>query len=160
MQIIEKNIGELKPYENNPRKNEDAVEYVANSIREFGWQVPIVIDKDNTIVAGHTRYLAAELLEIDVIPCVVADDLSEEQIRAFRIVDNKVAEKAGWDYNLLEDELSELKIDMALFGFEDGKSVMEDITLDDSLFEDAGKEYECPKCHKSFIVRDGEVEMC
>lgn len=118
MKIVERKIEQLQPYENNPRKNEDAVEYVANSIREFGWQVPIVIDNDNTIVAGHTRYLAAQKLGIDVIPCVVADDLSEEQIKAFRLADNKVSEVAGWDFSMLADELDALDIDMEMFGFD------------------------------------------
>ena len=78
MKIIEKKLSELKPYENNPRKNEDAVEYVANSIKEFGIKQPIVIDKNNVIVAGHTRYLAAKQLKIKTFPCVMADDLTNK----------------------------------------------------------------------------------
>lgn len=158
MQIIEKSIGKLKPYENNPRKNEDAVEYVANSIREFGWQVPIVIDKDNTIVAGHTRYLAAIELGIDKIPCVVAENLSEAQIKAFRLADNKVSEMAGWDWNALEIELDGLDIDMEQFGF--NELHFDDDTLDE-LFTDApekekseGAEHviTCPHCGKMIEV--------
>ena len=94
MKIVEKKLDEIKPYENNPRFNDDAVQYVANSIKEFGFKVPIVIDKDNTIVAGHTRYKASLLLGLDKVPCIVADDLNEEQIKAFRLADNKVSEKA------------------------------------------------------------------
>lgn len=120
MQIIEKNINEIKPYEKNPRKNEDAVKYVANSIKEFGFKVPVVIDKNGVIVAGHTRYKASQELGLETIPCVVADDLTPEQIKAFRIADNKTAEQAGWDTIALGDELRELMdFDMTEFGFGD-----------------------------------------
>lgn len=119
MKIIEKKLRDIQPYEHNPRKNEDAVQYVANSIREFGFKVPIVVDKNNVIVAGHTRYLACEELGIETVPCIVADDLTDEQIRAYRIADNKVADKATWDTNLLGEELNFLieDFDMTDFGF-------------------------------------------
>lgn len=91
MHIVEKRLAELQPYRNNPRRNDDAVEYVANSIREFGFKVPIVIDKAGTIVCGHTRYKAAHRLELETVPCVIADDLTDKQIKAFRLADNKVA---------------------------------------------------------------------
>lgn len=112
------NIEDLQPYENNPRNNENAVEIVANSIDEFGFKVPIVIDSENTIVCGHTRYLAAEMLGIEKVPCIVADDLSEEQIKAFRLVDNKTAEIATWNSEKYELEMKDLSLDMELFGFE------------------------------------------
>ena len=119
MQIIDKKIDEIKPYENNPRKNDDAVEAVANSIKEFGFKVPIVIGKDGIIVCGHTRYKASMKLGLEKVPCVIADDLSDEQIKAFRLADNKVAEKAEWDFDLLGDELDDiLNIDMEAFGFD------------------------------------------
>ena len=92
MDIVEKKIKDIKPYENNARKNDEAVQYVAESIREFGFRVPIVIDKNNVIVCGHTRYKASKELGLEKVPCVVADDLTDEQIRAFRLADNKVAE--------------------------------------------------------------------
>ena len=119
MKIVNKKVEELKPYVNNPRFNDDAVEYVANSIKEFGFKVPIVIDKNNEIVAGHTRYKASLALGLDEVPCIVADDLNEEQIKAFRLADNKVNEKAKWDFNMLGEELAELDIDMEQFGFDD-----------------------------------------
>lgn len=120
MQIVELSIDLLKPYEKNPRKNDDAVEYVKNSIKEFGFKVPIVIDKDNVIVAGHTRYKAAKRLDIKKVPCIIADDLTPEQIKAYRLADNKVAEKAEWDFDLLNEELAGLlEFEMADFGFED-----------------------------------------
>lgn len=119
MQIIEKKLSELKPYENNPRKNDEAVKYVANSIKEFGFKVPVVIDKDGTIICGHTRYKAAKRLKLPTVPCVVADDLSEEQIRAYRLADNKVSELAEWDIPLLTAELQEIfSFNMADFGFD------------------------------------------
>ena len=118
MNIIEKNLSEIKPYEKNPRKNDNAVEYVANSIKEFGFKVPIVIDKDGVIVAGHTRYKASKKLGLEKVPCIIADDLTPEQIKAYRLADNKVSEKSEWDFDLLQDELSEiLNIDMELFDF-------------------------------------------
>lgn len=120
MDIINIALKDLKPYENNPRKNDDAVKYVAESIKEFWFKVPIVIDKDNVIVAGHTRYKAAKKLGMTEIPCIIADDLTDEQIKAFRLADNKVAEKAEWDFDLLNTELDDIiDLDMELFGFED-----------------------------------------
>lgn len=119
MEIIYKNINELIPYDNNPRINDEAVEYVKNSIKEFGFKVPIVIDKDNVIIAGHTRIKASKELGIKDIPCIIADDLTEEQVKAFRLADNKVAEKSLWDYSKLDEELdSILNIDMSLFDFD------------------------------------------
>lgn len=119
MIIQEKKIKDLIPYENNPRKNDEAVEYVANSIREFGFKVPLVVDSNNVIVCGHTRYKAARMLKIDAVPCVVADDLTEEQMKAFRLADNKVAERSEWDLDLLNEELDGIfDIDMEDFDFE------------------------------------------
>ena len=109
MEIIQKKVGDLVPYENNPRKNENAVEYVAKSIQEFGFLNPIIIDEENIIIAGHTRLLAAEKLGIDVVPCVMVSDLTEDQIKAYRIADNKANEFAEWDWAKLEIELAELQ---------------------------------------------------
>lgn len=118
MNLIIKNIDDLIPYDNNPRNNEKAVQPVANSIKEFGFKVPIVIDTDNVIVAGHTRFLAAHRLNIKEVPCIVADDLTDEQIKAFRLADNKVGEVSTWDEELLADELDGIfDIDMSEFGF-------------------------------------------
>ena len=119
MKIEYKNIDEVIPYENNPRNNEEAVEYVANSIKEFGFKVPIIVDKDNVIVTGHTRLKAAKSLGLEKVPVIYADDLTEEQIKAFRIADNKTGEKAGWDLDKLKIELGDLDFDMTDFGFGD-----------------------------------------
>lgn len=131
MNIVEKNINELVMYENNPRKNDKAVKYVAESIKEFGFKVPVIIDKNNVIVAGHTRIKAAKQLKIDKVPCIVADDLTDEQIKAFRLADNKVAEFAEWDEELLEKELDSIfNLDMEGLGFE------EDFEDDDFLINE------------------------
>lgn len=117
MQIVYKRTAELRPYESNPRRNDKAVEAVAESIREFGFKVPIVVDRDGIIVAGHTRTKAAKLLGIEKVPVIIADDLDVDQIRAFRLADNKVAELATWDIDLLGAELDEIELDMEPFGF-------------------------------------------
>lgn len=118
MNIITKKISEIKPYEKNPRRNDEAVEYVSNSIKEFGFKIPIIIDKNNVIVAGHTRYKACKKLGITEVPCIIADDLTDEQIKAFRLVDNKASEKSEWDFELLNEELSNiLSINMEAFDF-------------------------------------------
>lgn len=95
MKIIEMQVDDLHAYENNPRDNEEAVEYVANSIKEFGFKVPIIIDKANVIVAGYTGLKAAQQLGLEKVPCIVADDLDDDQIKAFRLADNKVSEASS-----------------------------------------------------------------
>lgn len=118
MEIINKTIAELVPYAKNPRKNDEAVKYVAESIKQFGFKVPIIVDKNNVIVAGHTRYRAAKMIGLEEVPCIIADDLTDEQIQAFRLADNKVAEIAEWDEELLTIELADIvNIDMEDFGF-------------------------------------------
>lgn len=117
MNIINKQIGDIIPYENNPRNNDAAVDPVACSIRDFGFRVPIVIDASGVIVAGHTRYRAAKKLGMESVPCIVAEDLTDEQIRAFRLADNKTAEKARWQDDLLAEELAAIDIDMSDYGF-------------------------------------------
>lgn len=113
-------VDKLKPYEKNPRKNENAVAFVANSIAEFGFKVPIVLDKNNVIACGHTRFLAAKQLELKTVPCVVANDLTKEQIKAFRLVDNKTQELAEWDWNIIFEELDLIQgIDMNKMGFKE-----------------------------------------
>ena len=145
-------LKQLLPYRNNPRKNDGAVEYVKNSILEFGFRVPLVIDRDNVIVCGHTRYKAAVKLNVREVPCVRADDLADDQIKAFRLVDNKVAEYSRWDPDKLEDELFDLPdIDMSRFGFnlggdeESEERLAESAELDAGSFEE-GYKYECPNC--------------
>ena len=115
-------IDKIRPYENNPRDNADAIPLVRKSIEEFGFQVPLVLDKDLVVVTGHTRLAAAKELGMDAVPCIIATELTPEQVKAFRLTDNKVAEAAGWDWNLLQEELDDLSdfgFDMEDFGFID-----------------------------------------
>ena len=111
-------IGDVRPYEDNPRRNDGAVQAVVNSLREFGWKQPIVVDADGTIVVGHTRHKAALALEMTHVPVVVASDLTPEQCAAYRLADNRVGELAEWDGELLAQELDGLAdLDMSAFGF-------------------------------------------
>ena len=157
MQIVNKKLDELREYENNPRNNDNAVAAVAASIKEFGFKVPIVVDAAGVIIAGHTRAKAAAQLGLQTVPCIVADDLTEEQIRAFRLADNKTGELAGWDFEKLEAELALLQeMDMSEFGF----ITSDDVDIDE-FFEDASnddpkekepKRIQCPHCGEWFEV--------
>lgn len=127
MDVINKRIDDITPYENNLRKNDAAVQYVANSIREFGFKQPIVIDRNGVIVAGHTRYKAAIELGLEEVPCIMADDLTDEQVKAYRLADNKVAEASEWDFDLLEKEMNDIyDIDLEQFGFNAEGEVLDD----------------------------------
>lgn len=133
MKVQNVSIDSIKPYENNPRDNDEAVEPTAKSIKEFGWQGnPIIVDKNNVIIAGHTRYKAAKKLGMKEVPVVVASKLTPEQVKAYRLADNKTGEIADWDIDLLDNELDDiLDIDMADFGFDlDGED--DEITMNDS----------------------------
>lgn len=162
-EIVYKKIGKVKPYERNPRKNDSAVDSVAESIKQFGFRVPVVVDSKGTIVCGHTRYKAAKKLGIDEIPCIVADDLTEEQITAYRLVDNKTQELSTWDFGKLIAELKELTdaFDMTLMGFDDVDKPQgvskpaeqnldegEELSLDD--FDDESFNCTCPCCGFKF----------
>ena len=129
MKIINKKIDEIKPYENNPRFNDDAVEQVAKSIKEFGWKQPIVVDKNNVIIVGHTRYKAAMYLGLEEVPVLVASDLTPEQVKAYRLADNKVSDFSIWNNMALLEELEDLK-DVDIFtGFTESEIFGE--TLDE-----------------------------
>lgn len=145
-------IDDIVPYENNPRHNADAIEPVKESIRQFGFRNPMILDKENVIVAGHTRYEAAKALGMTEVPVIYADDLSEEQVRKFRLVDNKTAEFAEWDFSKLEEELAELDFGDFDFGFRDdsedeGTIFKQQQEID---IENGGggtdNEVECPNC--------------
>jgi ParB-like chromosome segregation protein Spo0J len=119
-QVVYQDISQIHPYENNPRNNEAAIEPVAQSIKRFGFRVPILIDGKGTIIAGHTRYEAAKRLGMDKVPCIRVDDLTDEQIRAYRIADNKVAEASSWNDDVLRAEMDALKaldVDLTDTGF-------------------------------------------
>lgn len=120
-QIEVVSMDEITPYENNPRINDNAIDKVVESISEFGFTNPILLDNNNIIIAGHTRYEAAKVLGLDEVPCIYLDDLSEEQIKAYRLVDNKTSEFAGWDFEALSKELASIgdSVDMACFDFDE-----------------------------------------
>ena len=151
-------IDRIKAYENNPRRiSESAVKAVINSIREFGFKVPVVIDENNVIVTGHTRLLAAREMGLTEVPCIVADDLTPEQIKAFRLADNKTSELSNWDFEKLNIELEELTdvdIDMSDFGFNIEESAqtesMSSEEVDADEFAEEKFKHECPKCGFKF----------
>ena len=151
MKIQDLDIKSIKAYSKNPRKNDAAVDAVAASIREFGWKQPLVIDPTTMeIVAGHTRYKAAKKLGCKTVPCVMADDLTAEQIKAYRLADNKTAELAEWDFDLLGDELGGIEdIDMAEFGFD-----LSAISDDDEVTEDQVPELDE---ESETIVKPGDI---
>ncbi len=137
VKVITMDLTDIHPYEHNPRHNEEAIESVANSIKNFGFLVPIVIDKDHTIVAGHTRYEAAKRLGLTEAPCIIAEHLTDEQIKAFRLIDNKVSELARWDMDMLADELSALEnsgINFTEFGWtQEEIDCLTEVVADDCL---------------------------
>lgn len=157
MNIIYKKTSEIVPYGNNPRSNDNAVVHVMNSICEFGFKIPIIIDKDNVIVCGHTRVKAAQKLDIEEVPCIIADDLTDEQVSAFRLVDNKTAEFASWDFDKLREELDKTNIDLSEYNFPqfDGLDISdEDFLQDTEILKDKrdGKTVKCPHCGKDFEI--------
>lgn len=147
--IQEIEISKLKPYENNARLNDAAVEFVANSIKEFGMKNPIIVDKDMVIVAGHTRLKALQKLGMTKAPVIVADDLTEEQIKAYRIADNSTGQIAKWDLELLQKELDEIDYDMLQFGLEEQlNEIQKDLDSQQEVLDD-GYEINLPSTPKS-----------
>ena len=112
MNVVEKRIDEIRPYDNNPRFNDDAVDYVAESLKAYGWRQPIVVDKNGVIVVGHTRYRAAQKLGMTVVPVEVADDLTEDEANAYRLADNKTSDYSSWDNKKLLEELDKIPDDL------------------------------------------------
>ena len=141
MRIIEVAIDSIYPYPDNPRRNDKAVDAVAESIRQFGFKNPIIVDDDYVIISGHTRRLAALKLGLKEVPVYVASDMTPEQVRAFRLADNRVAEIADWDVKLLREEIAKIMtVDLESLGF--GKELLEDV-----LSEAIGvKRHKCPRC--------------
>ena len=117
MKIVERKIDELVEYKNNPRVNEEAIIPVAESIKSFGWKQPIVIDKDGVIIAGHTRVLAAKHLKLETVPCVIADDLTDDEIKAYRLIDNRSGEFSKWNEDLLKIELATIEHNLTQWNF-------------------------------------------
>lgn len=156
LKIVHKRLDELKPYDNNPRINDNAVDAVVKSINEVGFRVPLIITADSVIITGHTRYKAAEKLKLNKIPCIIADDLTDEQVRIFRIIDNKTSELSEWDFEKLKQELYELDFDFEAFGFdnlleeikEELQNTSQELSVDD--YSDDEFECTCPRCGFKF----------
>lgn len=129
MNIIEIPVNQIKPYKKNARFNENAIPKVAESIKQFGFKNPIIVDKNMSVIAGHTRLAAAKTLGLVKVPCIIADDLSPEQVKAFRLVDNRTSEFASWNYDLLQTEIENLDYDLSDFEFPD-------LTYEDTLDAD------------------------
>lgn len=157
--VVWKDPNELTPYDKNARKNDETVPYLVNSIKRFGFRVPLVIDANGVVVCGHTRLKAALNMGMKKVPCVVADDLTKAEIKAFRLADNKIQEMSGWDFEALDLELEELKIDfdgdMIDFGFGDTDNLNPDDFFDDAGDKEKKKKtisVTCPDCGKTFEV--------
>ncbi len=146
-------LKDIHPYAHNPRKNDEAMKNVAASIRQFGFLVPLVIDRNHEIVAGHTRYKAAQSLGMKEVPCVIADELTEDQIKAFRLADNKVGEIAQWDMDLLPLELADIVMPMSDFGFQ----AISDDEFSDQFTLDAGEKK--PFQQISITVHDEQARL-
>ena len=157
MKIENADINTIKPYENNPRKLKDsAIEKVAMSLKEYGFRQPIVVDKDRIIVVGHTRYRASKKLGLKEVPITIADNLTPEQINAYRIADNRTAEESEWDSELLAMEIKDLEakdFKLDLLGFNEDQ-------LNDILFEEKQgltDEDEVPEAPEEPITKPGDV---
>lgn len=152
------NLSDIIPYANNPRNNDgEAVDKVASSIKEFGFNVPLVIDKDNVIITGHTRYKAAKKLKIDEVPCIYAEHLTPAQVKAYRIADNKVSEFSTWNNDLLSieiEQLQELDFDLELTGLE-----ITEIT-DLISGDDEEEEPEVSEANFNYQEQYGVIVMC
>lgn len=156
MEVFEMRAGDLTPYENNPRINDEAVEKVAASIKEFGFKVPIIIDRDGVIIAGHTRLKAAMMLGLKTVPVIRADDLTPDQVKAFRLADNKVAEFSMWDFEALEAELAAVEMDMSAFGFLNEDDGIEPDVIEDEYDPEPPEE---PKAKPGDIYQLGEHRL-
>ena len=168
MNIIKIKIEDLIPYVNNPRNNENAVDKVASSIAEFGFKNPIVIDKNNVVINGHTRLLASKKLGLKEVPVIKADDLTEAQVKAFRITDNKTSEYAEWNEELLKielEQLEEMNFDLECTGF-DMDDIEKMLNLGFDYSEDEfGEDFELPSGDKNpiqqrtFTLHDNQASL-
>lgn len=160
MKLEKIEISKIKPYEKNARKNNEAVEYVVKSIEQCEYIAPIIIDENNVILAGHTRYRALKKLGYTEAECVIKEGLTEEQKKKYRLLDNKTSEFSEWDFDLLKDELADLdfgdlEIDWGISNteFEENNEHLreqEDIDLEE--YESNKKQVECPSCGFKFEV--------
>lgn len=139
MNIEQWEIDRVKPYENNPRKNEKAIDMVAESLRAFGWRQPIVVDSNGIIIVGHTRWMAAKKIGMTTVPVTIAGDLDDDKVRAYRIADNRTNEIAEWDMSALQKELDEISIDMSAFMLDD---LFDNKLVDNQAVDEFSETYE------------------
>ena len=159
MKLVELRLEDITPYENNPRKNDDAVNAVAESIRQCTYITPIIVDEGHVIIAGHTRYKALKALGIEKVQCLVCDGLTDEEKKKYRYLDNKTGEKATWDLLKLEKELEGLDLegfdffgmaaDLPIVGGPD-REISGSTEFDAGVFSDEEFKYECPACGFKF----------
>lgn len=167
MKIKNVAINTVIPYARNPRNNQGAIAKVAGSIKEFGWQQPIVVDSEMVVIAGHTRLAAAQSLGMDKVPIVIAENLTSAQVKAYRLADNRVSQEAEWDHDLLTLELQDLvgeEYDLDLTGFSDDELaalIRDEINFDPGTEDEQGKLDEidpklviCPHCKEEFDARE------
>lgn len=157
MDLVEMNVSDIIPYSNNPRINDDAVEAVKESIKQCEYVAPIIVDENNVILAGHTRLKALKELGYTSIQVCVKNGLTDEQKRKYRLLDNKTAEIADWDFDRLDNELGDLNFGDFDFGFDvinldDGNYGNREVSI--AEFSDDKFEHECPKC--GFKFNDGK----
>ncbi len=156
MEIIEIKIDEIKPYKNNPRINTQTIDKVAQSIKDYGFKNPIILDKNNEIICGHTRFEAAKQLNLEKVPCIIAKDLTPKQVKEYRLVDNKTSELSWWDFDKLNEEIEKYNLDVFDYGFKDfsleedyNDSNSKDSEIDlDKIQEEFRNE--CPRCGFKF----------
>ena len=162
-ELTQMKLADIKPYERNPRRNDDSVQAVANSIKAFGFRSPIIVDADNVIIAGHTRYKAAKKLRLKTVPVIVADDMTPEQVEAYRIADNSAGSRSDWDHDLLQEILAEIgpAYDMADFGLDMDQYIETTEILDDIIDDEPPAPPKQAKTIPGEIIRLGDhVLVC
>ena len=148
MNMVDKNIDDLVPYKNNSRVHDkEQLEYIKNSIKEFGFIAPVVIDENNMILVGHGRVMAAKELGLEKVPCVCVDNLNESQKKAYILSDNLLTERGSWDLDKLNNEIDNIDLDMSSFGFDEIEENINDIEISDDLEDEL---ITCPKCGYQF----------
>lgn len=161
IKLLDVPVSRIKPYWNNPRDNSEAVKYLVKSIKDYGFKNPLILDKEFVVICGHTRLEAAQQLGIKKLPCIIADDLTDEQAKAYRLADNKVQEFSSWDFEKLQDELGGInEIDMSAFQFfkfdDDDDADFSDVELEKSEPEGPVSKQvicKCPKCGRQFEIK-------
>lgn len=166
MKVVELSIHKLKPYPNNPRHNAEAIEAVSKSLKQFGFRQPIVVDKDMVVVVGHTRLQAAKEIGLKVVPVHIAENMTPEQIQAYRLADNRLNSLSSWDSDKLFEELADLEnagFDMSGLGFSDEELGLEVEGMERKTKQDLRylEDFEVmPKPKPKWILISAEEDEC